>query len=382
MVPWSADKPGTLLPDMSPTRRIVAILTAFLAASVVTIAPVGTTETARAATACRVAEASDEVNPIVPGALATDAAFVADDSDAERFPMEGIRYPDEGALWAATALAESVTVAVAAEHNGPAPTFTGPDRVDREVSDSIVRLYCGLFDRQPNPFELEYWSGRYWNGLPLVSIAEAFTRSSEFVGRFGLPEDGSLAGLLYERVLDRSAPNGEVEHYLAAVDGGEMTRGELVASFTESAEFVAMTGTVAPVKPPLPYPAVGSGRRIIYADRDQRIWLVEATGELAKTHQVSGRWGIPGTGRYQVYSMSRYAWAPYDGITMEYMVRFARGEWPYGFHSIPVWPDDSPLQTIEQLGTHRSGGCVRQHFNDAEFVFGWAEVGTRVIVVP
>ena len=112
------------------------------------------------------------------------------------------------------------------------------------------------------------------------------------------------------------------------------------------------------------------------------MWFVEATGELAKTHQVSGRRGVPNPGRYNVYSKSRYAWAPYDGITMEYMVRFAREEWPYGFHSIPINPDDSPLQTIEQLGTLRSGGCVRQNFDDAEFTFGWADVGTRVIMLP
>jgi len=66
---------------------------------------------------------------------------------------------------------------------------------------------------------------------------------------------------------------------------------------------------------------------------------------------------------------------------MEYMVRFARGEWPYGFHSIPVWPDERPLQDSAQLGTHRSGGCVRQEFDDAQFVFGWAHVGDRVIVI-
>ena len=163
---------------------------------------------------------------------------------------------------------------------------------------------------------------------------------------------------------------------------GDMTRGSLVVAFTDSPEYVATTGTAQPDKPPLPYPAVGSGRRIIYANREARVWFIEETGELAKTHQVSGRRGVPTPDRYNVYSKSRYAWAPYDGITMEYMVRFAREEWPYGFHSIPINPDNSPLQTKEQLGTLRSGGCVRQDFDDAEFTFGWANVGTRVIMIP
>jgi hypothetical protein len=139
---------------------------------------------------------------------------------------------------------------------------------------------------------------------------------------------------------------------------------------------------VEPKKPPLPYPDVGSGRRIIMTESGQRVWLIEGTGELYKTHQVSGRRGIPGVGRYNVYSMSRYAWAPHEGITMEFMTRFARGEWPYGFHSIPVRPGDEPMQTPAQLGTFRSGGCVRQLWDDAEALFEWAEIGDRVLLIP
>ena len=154
----------------------------------------------------------------------------------------------------------------------------------------------------------------------------------------------------------------------------------MIVQFTESGEYVRRTATASPEKPILPYPELGSGRRIIYSNQGQRVWLIDATGELHKTHQVSGRRGIPSAGRYRIYSMSRFAWAPYDGITMEYMVRFARGEWPYGFHSIPVWPGDDPLQTPAQLGTHRSGGCVRQLWDDAAAVFDWSTIGTRVIV--
>jgi lipoprotein-anchoring transpeptidase ErfK/SrfK len=161
-----------------------------------------------------------------------------------------------------------------------------------------------------------------------------------------------------------------------------MHRGEVVVQFTESAEYVARTATVEPQKPPLPYPDVGSGRRIIMTESGQRVWLIEGTGELYKTHQVSGRRGIPGVGRYNVYSKSRYAWAPHEGITMEFMTRFARGEWPYGFHSIPVRPGDEPMQTPAQLGTFRSGGCVRQLWDDAEALFEWAEVGDRVLLIP
>lgn len=323
---------------------------------------------------------------LTPGApLAQDPAFNTDDPDAADNPLELIRFPDEASLWDAVGLSSSDALTGGVDLSVPdvrAFAFTGPERWDTEISDSIVRLYCGLFDRHPDAFELEYWVGRYRNGLPLVTIAEAFTHSDEFVGRFGVVSDAGLVHLLYESVLGRETNAETVAALTAALASGEEHRGQTVVRFTESAEYVRSTGTASPVKPVLPYPDIGSGRRIIYTNGGQRAWLINATGELHKTHQVTGRRGIPAVGRYNVYSMSRYAYAPYDGITMEFMVRFARGEWPYGFHSIPVWPDKMPLQVPAKLGSHGSGGCVRQLWDDAEAVFEWSTVGTRVIVTP
>lgn len=323
---------------------------------------------------------------LTPGApLVEDVAFNTADPDAAGSPLELIRFPDEAGLWDAAGFvsANSLTAVVdLSVSDSGVFAFTGPERWDTEVSDSVVRLYCGLFDRHPDAFEVEYWVGRYRNGLPLVTIAEAFTHSQEFVARYGVVSDAGLVAFLFKDVLGRESNAATVSLLTAALASGEEHRGQTVVRFTESAEYVQHTGTASPVKPILPYPDVGSGRRIIYTNGGQRVWLIDATGELHKTHQVTGRRGIPAVGRYRIYSMSRYAWAPYDGITMEFMVRFARGEWPYGFHSIPVWPNKKPLQVPAKLGTHGSGGCVRQLWDDAEAVFDWSTVGTRVIVTP
>lgn len=317
------------------------------------------------------------------GAMEEDRAFNHDDPDAEDNPLALIRFPGETALWVSARVSENANLSAGADTLNPTAVrgdFEVPERTDQEVSDSIVRLYCGLFNREPSSLELEYWAGRYWNGLPLVTIAEAFTHAREFRDRFGSVSDEALVSLLYSEVLGRAPGVGGTEMLTAKLESGELHRGQVVVQFTESGEYVRATGTASPEKPILPYPEVGSGRRILYAMDGQRVWLIEETGELYNTHQVSGRRGIPSLGRYNIYSMSRYAWAPHDGITMEYMVRFARGEWPYGFHSIPIHPDDTPLQTPAQLGTHRSGGCVRQLWDDAKTVFEWATIGTRVIV--
>jgi len=371
----------------SPGRRLAGLGVVLLAATLgfqsIQFVVAGRAE---AAAGCLVsADYTEDVDgPLTPGRLAVDAALNRDAEDGTGPQVQAIHYPDEAGLWAATAAASGATLVMAASASAPreALPLTGPTRQDRSVSDSIVRLYCGLFDRLPDPFELDYWASRYWNGLPLVSIAEAFTTSEEFLTAYGSPSDAGLVALLYDSVLGR-VPGPGADSFVDAVNDGELSRGALIVSFTESAEHVAMTNTVRPVKPDLPYPNEGMGKRIIYSNGEQRVWLVEASGELTKTHLVSGRRGVPAAGEYEVYSKSRHASAPYKGITMEYMVRYTFGiNWPLGFHSIPVRPDKTPLQTIEQLGTHRSAGCSRQHIDDAEFVFHWADLGTKVIVTP
>lgn len=323
---------------------------------------------------------------LTPGErLVEDVAFNVADRDAPKNPLVLIRFPDESGLWQDAGVVSSKMLAAGADLlivSARVLPFGGAERWDTEISDSVVRLYCGLFDRRPDPYELEYWVGRYRNGLPLVTMAEAFTHGAEFASRYGSSSAEGLVSLLYRNVLGRQADAATVTLRAEPLRSGVEHAGQVIVRFTESAEYTVMTRTASPVKPVLPYPDVGSGRRIIYTNAGQRVWLVNETGELFKTHQVTGRRGIPAVGRYRVYSMSRYAWAPYDGITMEYMVRFARGEWPYGFHSIPVYPDKQPLQVPAKLGTHGSGGCVRQLWGDAETVFDWATIGTRVIVTP
>lgn len=126
----------------------------------------------------------------------------------------------------------------------------------------------------------------------------------------------------------------------------------------------------------------GSGRRIVYSNSDQRVWLVEGDGTVVDTYLVSGRKGVPAPGTYQVYSKSETAHAGHDGITMTHMVRFARGErLPIGFHAIPRDANGRPLQSTDQLGEYASAGCVRQSDDKAKLLYEWAEVGTTVVVL-
>ena len=127
----------------------------------------------------------------------------------------------------------------------------------------------------------------------------------------------------------------------------------------------------------------GSGRRIVYLRSAQRIWAVDSNGVVLKTHLVSGRLYEPYAGTYHVYSRSLYSYSTANpSIRWRYMVRFAYGPrgGRIGFHEIPR-RNGVPLQSESQLGQPLSGGCVRQATPDAEWIWNWAGLGTKVVVL-
>jgi hypothetical protein len=152
---------------------------------------------------------------------------------------------------------------------------------------------------------------------------------------------------------------------------------------SEMAAFVSLALGLQPLPPPLRYPDVGEGQRIIYENADQRVWLIDADGFLVDTYLVSGREGVPAPGTYSVFSKSVFTSAGHGGITMEHMVRFAHGATlSIGFHAIPRYRDGTPMQTEAELGQFRSAGCVRQSDLKAAALYAWAPVGTPVYVLP
>ncbi len=126
----------------------------------------------------------------------------------------------------------------------------------------------------------------------------------------------------------------------------------------------------------------GEGRRIVFSETAQRVWLVADDGNVERTYLVSGsKFDNLNPGTYSVQSRSRYATAfDYSG-SMEYFVRFATGfTAPIGFHTVPVDNAGNPEQSREELGTPTSAGCVRQWRDDAIALWTFAPIGTKVVV--
>jgi hypothetical protein len=199
---------------------------------------------------------------------------------------------------------------------------------------------------------------------------------------------------------------------LAGVPGRGATRQDPLTHVTVMPTFPpppTTTTTTIPFVDPTILPAnSGSGRRAVYSKSLQRVWLVDEDGTVVKTHRVSGRltWNQPTPNNpanpvepsfqyydssnvpafYRVFSRSSYTCnikKPY--LCWRFMVRFTKGGDDgdnIGFHQIPVdTRTDTPVQTLSQLGQPLSGGCVRQAPADAEYVWNWAWMHTKVVVL-
>ena len=121
---------------------------------------------------------------------------------------------------------------------------------------------------------------------------------------------------------------------------------------------------LGPSGPPLP-PNSGFGRRIVYSNAEQRIWLVEANGIVSHTFRVSGRHGLPSVGVHQVFS--KVTSSPSGDLTLPWTLRFAVSSSgnPIDIHGIPLRPDGSPIEPDYLLGTPQSHGCLRMNPDDA-----------------
>ena len=128
----------------------------------------------------------------------------------------------------------------------------------------------------------------------------------------------------------------------------------------------------------------GEGRRVVFSESRQRVWLVAGDGDVERTYPVSGSVSdnlFPGS--YEVFSRSEDAVGIDDSGTMRWFVRFTHGVQgaAIGFHTIPV-KDGERVQTRAQLGSPQSHGCIRQATADAVALWEFAPLGTTVVVTP
>ena len=109
-----------------------------------------------------------------------------------------------------------------------------------ERQAGVTRLYRAMFLRLPDAGGLTYWEGKRAGGRTLVSIANEFTRSSEFVRRYGKLGNDAFIRLVYGNVLGRKPDPGGRAHWLGRLAAGT-SRGQLMTNFSESSEYRRIT---------------------------------------------------------------------------------------------------------------------------------------------
>jgi hypothetical protein len=199
-----------------------------------------------------------------------------------------------------------------------------------------------------------------WGRVTLAGLAAVVTTTS-LVGGAVRGSDPEVSVARDRAATEQAAP--------APTAGGSAT--------TQPQEVVA--GPVLRRDDALPADS-GRGRRVVFSESRQRVWLVGEQG-VERTYLVSGSiYDNLDPGSYAVYSRSEDAVGIDDSGTMEWFVRFTRGDnAAIGFHDIPV-ADGEPVQGIEELGTPLSHGCIRQQEADALAMWDFAPIGTPVVV--
>ena len=249
------------------------------------------------------------------------------------------------------------------------------------MSKHAARRASGRHRAAPRP--------RY--GRITVVLSAAIVTAVALAGGFGLLPGGGDGPAAATSVDDRASasttgPTGQTDPTHAADPGAADTpraREQPALDGRLTGDLADATTRIAAVSESTELPAAsGSGRRVVFSESRQRVWLVDDDGTVERTYLVSGSvYDNLEPGTYAVYSRSRHAIGIDDSGTMEYFVRFTQGTQgaAIGFHTIPV-DDGRPVQTIAQLGTPLSHGCIRQARPNAIALWEFAPIGTKVVV--
>jgi hypothetical protein len=100
----------------------------------------------------------------------------------------------------------------------------------------VTRLYLAFFRRLPDYGGLFYWVDQFASGTPLSSVSQAFAASAEFQATYGTLSNADFIRLAYRNVLGREADATGIAYWSAELGFGRLSRGDLMAAFSESAE--------------------------------------------------------------------------------------------------------------------------------------------------
>lgn len=101
------------------------------------------------------------------------------------------------------------------------------------------RLYQAAFDRAPDVGGLGWWVAALDRGAALAEVAGAFLRSAEYARACGRLDDSDFVAHLYRNALHRPGDADGLRFWDSHLVAGDLTRADMLAQFSESAEHQA-----------------------------------------------------------------------------------------------------------------------------------------------
>ncbi|MBA0054132.1 hypothetical protein E0L36_25750 [Streptomyces sp. AJS327] len=118
----------------------------------------------------------------------------------------------------------------------------------------------------------------------------------------------------------------------------------------------------------------GNGKRVVYALKRQRVWLVDKGDKVVRTFKVTPSAVNPPPGGYRVESRAAHVTGS-DGVPVENVVRFATVQGTTVGFSAAI---DG---TMPERETGQRTGGVRESRPDGEAMWRFTMIGTKVVVV-
>lgn len=158
----------------------------------------------------------------------------------------GVACDANGRLWVTVQFLRADT-SLATRSSSPAQPIATPASSGSGCSTPVVntgairRLYQAYFLRPSDQTGLDYWAGQQARGVELAVISEQFAASPEFASRYGSLSNRAFVDLVYRNVLGRASDGGGLDYWVGQLNRG-MPRGEMMIGFSESPEFINLTG--------------------------------------------------------------------------------------------------------------------------------------------
>jgi len=100
----------------------------------------------------------------------------------------------------------------------------------------VLFMYEVLLDRLMDLEGLSSWLGAFGGGASFGEIADGFLNSPEFVQSYGDLSNDAFVTLLYDSAFDRAPDQAGFDAWLAGLNDGTLTRGDVAAAFAQSTE--------------------------------------------------------------------------------------------------------------------------------------------------